>query len=167
MPILFLRCAKSLDFQIEELNKTGRKGKIAAMQCLEILETIRKEGFSGKLLHRKRTKNGEARVEKCVKYDLGTGYRLITIRCGDHLFVPFIGTHDKADLWLEHNKPDDIFKKSTLYTTEKITYEQQKYSSDFKTRANASFSDEYEEILLNRIDDTTLRQVFKGLVEQR
>jgi hypothetical protein len=70
MPILFLRCAKSLDLQIENLYKSGKKGRIAAMQCLEILEAIRKEGFSGKLLSRKRTKNGEARIDKCVKYDL-------------------------------------------------------------------------------------------------
>lgn len=164
MSILFICFAKSLHTQIEGLNRTGKKGKIAAAACLEILEEIRKDGLSGKFLFSKRTKKGEARVDKCIKYDLGNGYRLITILCKDHLFIPFAGTHDKADLWLEHNRLDNIYKKK-LYVIEKIVYEKQKCKNVYETSSVTSFDDEYEEGLLNRIDDDTLRQVFKGLVE--
>jgi hypothetical protein len=164
---LFICFAKSLDIQIEELNRAGKKGRIAAATCLEILEQIRKDGLTGELLFIKRTKKGEARVDKCVKYDLGNGYRLITILCKDHLFIPFAGTHDKADLWLEHNRLDNIYKKKELYMVEKINYEQQQFESVCETSMETSFCDEYEEGLLERIDDDTLRQVFRGLVEQR
>ena len=166
MSTLFLCFAKSLDTQIEELNKAGKQGRIAASTCLDIFEQIRKDGLAGQLLLNKRTKKGEARVDKCVKYDLGNGYRLITILHKDHLFIPFAGTHDKADLWLEHNRLDNIFPKKDMYLVEKIVYEQQHREIVFETTSEASCCDEYEEGLLERIDDDILRQVFKGLVLQ-
>ncbi len=164
MSILFLCCAKSLDFQIEELNKAGKKGKLAATQCQEILEAIRKGQLCGNFLLSKRTTNGEARVDKCIKYDLGNGYRLITIRNKDRLFIPFTGSHDKADLWLEHNRLDDICKKTRLYTVEEIFCHEQECDSKETTLLPKSSYDEYEEDVLSRVDDDMLRQVFRGLV---
>lgn len=165
MPIHNLCCATSLRDQLEELKMAGKKGKIAATRCCEILDSLRKEGISAQYLHLKRTKNGEARVNKCIKYDLGNGYRLITIRCGEHLFIPFVGTHDKADLWLEHNRLGDISGKSGLYDIEKITGAHQETVTTATRPATSSCRDEYEEDLLSRIDDSLLRYVFKGLVE--
>ena len=167
MSTLFLCLAKSLDDQIEYLNKAGRKGKNAVSMCYEIIDTIRADGLSGKLLCCKRTRNGEARFDKCVKYDLGNGYRMITIRHKDHLFIPFLGTHDKVDLWLEHNRLDEIHTKKWLFNVEKLS-QGQPDSEDCATEHEICASvDEYEEGLLGRLDDKTLRDVFRGLVEQR
>ena len=162
MPTLYLCCAKSLNTQLEELSKAGKKGKIAMLRYLEILEAIRTDGLSGDFLMGKRTKRGEARIAKCVKYDLGNGCRLITIRWRDHLFIPFAGSHDKADLWLEHNRLDDIHKKKRLFTREKIVYDAHGDTAAVKVSSLASY-DEYEKNLLSRIDEKTLRQVFPGI----
>jgi len=167
MPILFLCCAKSLNAQLEEMNIAGKKSKNAAEQCLEILDAIRTKGPSAQFLQLKRTRNGEARVEKCIKYDLGNGYRLITIRCRDCLFIPFVGTHDKADLWFEHNRLDYVYDKRALYDMERIADGQHETIDVAETPEQCLRNDEYEEDLFRRIDDTILRQVFKGLMGQR
>lgn len=165
MSVLFLCCAKTLHSQIEDLSKSGKKGKLAAELCLQILEEIRNDGPSGNYLVMKRTKSGEARIDKCVKYDLGAGYRLITIRCKNHLFVPFAGTHDKADLWLQHNRLDDIGKKIRSYEVEKLEHVFKPCSGEPDLPSAGTIQDEYEKKLFSNIDQAMLRQIFKGLVD--
>jgi len=75
--------------------------------------------------------------------------------------------HDKADLWLEHNRLDNIHKKKQLYSIEKISLDAQTDGTVFEASSETAAQDEYEENLRNRIDDNILRQVFRGLVEQR
>ena len=74
--------------------------------------------------------------------------------------------HDKADLWLEHNRLDNIYKKRQLYSIEKISLDAQTDGTVFEASSETAAQDEYEENLRNRIDDNILRQVFRGLVEQ-
>lgn len=50
------------------------------------------------------TNNGESRVKKAVKYDLGHGCRLITVQDSGVIFLCFAGTHDDADEWLEKHR---------------------------------------------------------------
>ena len=47
------------------------------------------------------TKNGESRVKHCVKYDLGGGYRLVTVQTDKVVMLCFAGTHDDTDRWLD------------------------------------------------------------------
>lgn len=54
------------------------------------------------------TKYGEYRIRKCVKYDLGCGYRMITIWRNHDIFVSYVGTHDECDRWLENNRWQDF-----------------------------------------------------------
>jgi len=42
----------------------------------------------------KLTRHGEARIDKCKKFDLVGGYRLVYVREEDHYFFLFAGTHD-------------------------------------------------------------------------
>lgn len=50
------------------------------------------------------TNNGESRIDHCVKYDLGDGYRLVTVQNERFVFLCFCGTHDETDRWLEGHK---------------------------------------------------------------
>ena len=49
------------------------------------------------------TKNGESRIKNCTKYDLGDGYRLVTINAGDVTFFCFAGSHDETENWIRRN----------------------------------------------------------------
>lgn len=62
------------------------------------------------------TNNGETRIKKAVKYDLGGGdaCRLVTIQDAGYIFLCFAGTHDDTDRWLEKNKGLRIRVESDL-----------------------------------------------------
>ncbi len=59
---------------------------------------------AGQLANAKMTNHGESRVKSCVKYDLGDGFRLITVQTKNAIFLCFAGTHDEADKWLDRNR---------------------------------------------------------------
>lgn len=63
MTVLYLCCAKSLDSQVKELVRAGKKGRLAAINCVKILGTFRRKGLADRIFINKRTKCGEARVE--------------------------------------------------------------------------------------------------------
>ena len=52
----------------------------------------------------KRIRHGEARIEKCKKFDLVGGYRLVYIREAQQYYFLFAGTHDDCDHWLTHHR---------------------------------------------------------------
>ncbi|AMY07423.1 ATP-dependent DNA helicase Rep [Luteitalea pratensis] len=47
------------------------------------------------------TNNGESRIKHCVKYELGGGYRLVTVQTDKVVAFCFAGTHDDTDRWLD------------------------------------------------------------------
>jgi hypothetical protein len=51
----------------------------------------------------KTTKHGETRIKNCVKYELGDGYRLITVQSNRIIWLLFCGSHDECDKWLDKN----------------------------------------------------------------
>ena len=52
----------------------------------------------------KKTKHGETRIAKCVKYDLYDFYRLVTIQDGNAITLLFVGNHDDEEAWLDQNR---------------------------------------------------------------
>ena len=50
------------------------------------------------------TNNGERRIKHTIKYDIGGGYRLITIQNDKFCMFCFAGNHDSCEAWLERNK---------------------------------------------------------------
>lgn len=91
---------------------------------------------------------------------------MITIRNKNQLFIPFVGTHDKADLWLENNRLQDFSKNTSSYILEKIFYQKNGCDSG-EVSAQSFVRDEYEESLLNKIDEKTLRHIFRGLIDRQ
>ena len=106
------------------------------------------------------TKYGEKRIKNCRKYDLGCGYRLITLQRGETVFIPFLGSHDECQRWLEKNSRLKAFhagKGSTIHI------EDEKPSpANHKDTENM---DEDDDGFIENLTDKDLRLVFKGLVE--
>lgn len=147
------------------LRKSDQKGVMAAKQTDLILKTMRDNGGNIPLsVSLKRTKNGERRITKCEKYDLGSGYRLITLRDGASLYVTFIGTHDECDLWFKKRRALD-HKDASISYVESIS-SQEASASEPDIISSDESEDGYEKELFSRIDHETLKTVFSGLYQE-
>ena len=145
------------DKQLETINKAGKKGTIAAKEADEIINRLIR-GCDSPAEIGVMTKSGEYRIKKCTKYDLGCGYRLITILDEDCLFVTYIGTHDECNLWLEKNKflqPRADKSRGKIFTVQKPVVD-----SLFVKQQKAKTEDEP---FLQTIDEKYLRIIFSGL----
>lgn len=159
----FLHISRNLDKHLAKFRRTGKKAELAAAKCESILADIRRFGCEAEVVAGKRTRHGEQRISNCVKYDLGGGYRLITIRVDCHLLVLFAGTHDETDQWLEHHRYDDFAPGGASFRSEEIclavTFSPTKQSDSRDTCNTDAFEDE----LQGRLDENLLKEVFQGL----
>jgi len=109
------------------------------------------------------TKYGEKRIKNCRKYDLGCGYRLITLQRGAKVFIPFLGTHDECQRWLQNNSrlKEVSSGKGTL-----LEISRKPPSSAGPAIAGAAdIQEDAEEEVPLEISNRDLRFVFRGLVE--
>ena len=97
------------------------------------------------------------------KYDLGCGYRLITLQRGEKFFVPFLGTHDECRRWLENNSR---LKEFTVGKGKTVCISQKKrppaLPSDDDTAGMQTNVDDED---MPKLSDRELRRVFCGLIE--
>ncbi len=149
--------------------RAGKMGESAAARCERLLDLIRSKGLMAEAVYGKRTKNGEYRISKCIKYDLGGGYRLVTIKDGQSLFVPFVGDHDETDLWLEHHRYDSYHGDDPAYLSEDICPgdQPQEEQLEIEDSREGEVLDPYEEQLLAKVDETMLKSVFHGLFQKQ
>ncbi|MFZ5568993.1 MAG: hypothetical protein ACOZF0_01220 [Thermodesulfobacteriota bacterium] len=89
--------------RLEVIRKNGKKAQIAAQKVDEIIERLCHQGVMFDEVGTV-TKYGEQRLKNCVKYDLGNGYRLITVKHNREIFVLYVGTHDECHRWVENNR---------------------------------------------------------------
>ena len=88
------------------------------------------------------------------------GYRLVYVKEDKHYFFLFAGTHDDCDRWLNNNKhlkpePNDAEMSLMVRQAGAVTL-----SPDH----NAPEGDiDYDEFLMQNIDEKMLRRVFRGL----
>ena len=151
--------------QFQSLAKTDRKGILAAGQTELIIAQFRNFGVETEEIRSKRTRHGELRLKNCRKYDLGGGYRLITLQEGRQLLFACVGSHDDTDLWLERNRSTTIDTELQLGPGE--TIQLYKRSGDGPcppetVRPEGDTIEQYEADLLRRIDEKTLRQIFSS-----
>jgi hypothetical protein len=163
--IQYIYYSNFLPKQLRGLRKTGKKAELAASKCEAILNDITQYGCQCETVLGKRTRNGELRIRNCVKYHLGSGYRLVTIRTGFHLFVCFVGSHNETDQWIERHRFEELAPGDPLYHCEaKVTppdTEETNYYDD--TGMDDIDEDSYENELRARLDESLLKSIFKGL----
>ncbi len=92
-----------LDNHIEDLRRAGKKGRIAAEHAEQVISAMQ-HGGPAAARHLPQTHKGELRLDGCIKYDLGGGYRMLTVKQGKERFILFAGSHDDCDRWIENNR---------------------------------------------------------------
>lgn len=164
-----LHIARALEKQVKCLHKAGKKAEWAVVQYEKLLELIRYEGLQAEAVLGKRTRNGECRINSCIKYDLGNGYRMVTVRVGNHLFVPFIGGHDETDQWLDRHRYDSFAAGDPAYMHETINPESCSDTGDgcLGQQGEEGCDDIYEEHLMERVDEALLKDIFQGLYQTK
>jgi hypothetical protein len=108
------------------------------------------------------TKYGEKRIQHCRKYDLGCGYRLITLQRGETVFMPFLGTHDESHRWLENNSRLKDFNAGAGRMIRVVKKKPMTRLSKTIEKADTVADDSD---LFKHLTDKDLRRVFSGLVE--
>jgi len=150
--------------RIESLKKSGKTGNALARKATRIIKKL----SSGSDLYQldsiaNFTKYGEKRIRNCHKYDLGGGFRLITIHRGEKLFIQFLGTHDECQRWLQKNSQlkEVLTGKGIFIRTPKkdhsVAHPENEDSEDILQ------NDEDE--ITPELSDRDLRRIFCGLVK--
>jgi len=159
----FIYVSKKVETCIEALKKNGKAGTTLANKAKCIIERL----ASGTAQQPKDavgsfTKYGEERIRNCRKYDLGCGYRLITLQRGDTVFIPFLGTHDHCQRWLENNSRLKDFNAGAGRTISVVEKKPAKMISKISERDDI-IADGHD--LFKHYTDKDLRRVFSGLVQ--
>lgn len=152
---------KRFDKELDLLRHQGEKAAIAARRAEEVIAKITEKGWTDLKHVAKLADYGEHRVDWCIKYDIGAGFRLVCFKRGEHLYFSYVGTHDDCHRWLNRNRS----RHNWVRKREAITTVVEKIRS--KTIQNLEVQEEepdYEDLLIAKIDENTLRKVFEGLV---
>jgi len=152
------------DKQLKALGKAEKKGSLAAERAGQIIKYLSAHDRQALAMKNKLTKRGELRVRNCRKYDLGSGYRLITMIMENKLFLFCVGTHDECDRWLNNKrgKSLQLEPENFVFVAENGEVEPQQLLDDSWPEEE---SDEYEEHLLARLSDADLRYIFSGICQ--
>lgn len=161
-----IHIARGLDRLVAELRRSGRKGELAVMQFEMIIGLLKIRGPEAAELVSKRTRHGEWRIRDCIKYDLGSGFRLITIRIEDRLYIPFFGDHDEADLWLDRHRNGGFLPLAAVFREETVAIPVAAVTGSTARDKPADGEDPYEEQLQAKLDESLLKTVFQGLYQR-
>ncbi len=92
---------------IKQMGLLDNAPKIAALRAREIIDALVngvRLPYAGRLSRKK-----DMRMKNMFKFNLGKGYRLVTIKEQDTLYILFVGNHDQCDRWL------DTYSKKKLH----------------------------------------------------
>jgi hypothetical protein len=144
------------------LSRAGKKAALAAEQANDILRKLQTGGLAyveaGAI-----TKHGELRIKGCVKYDLGSGYRLVTLKQEMDLLVLYIGSHDDCHRWIENNRELPVDKIRQRSRAVPVVHSNE-LSSPCE-RKNEMMAGEKSEDFFAEPDDRQLRTIFSGLIQ--
>jgi hypothetical protein len=143
------------------LRQAGKKAVLAADKAKDIIDKLH-SGKSTAADIGSITKHGELRIRGCVKYDLGSGYRLITFKQGHRIYLLYAGTHDDCHRWIENNRELDIDQIKKRYT--KLAVEYGDSISGATGEAKHATAKEEDHDPLADLNEQVLRYIFRGLV---
>jgi exonuclease VII small subunit len=151
-----------LDKQLQALRRSDKRAALAVEKVHEIVGRLQAGSLSladaGST-----TKRGEQRLKGCMKYDLGGGYRLVTLKQKGDLYLLYAGSHDDCHRWLENNRElsfVDIRRRSRRLRVDKLQARAECDDTDNKTTDWKERDDFAQEL-----DDRDLRTVFSGLIQ--
>ncbi|MBI9075971.1 MAG: hypothetical protein JEZ02_11200 [Desulfatibacillum sp.] len=147
--------------QVRTVSRAGKTGARAANKVLGIIDNLvngcaEDFGQLGSL-----TKHGEARIDKCVKYDLGAGYRAVCAWDKESFYVLCVGSHDECDRWIDTNRGLSLNQDLPIGRVIQVR-------QDVPSQSCSAIPRDMEEdhFYPESIDQQTLRKVFCGLCGQ-
>jgi hypothetical protein len=157
------------DRTLGEVRSLGGYGTVVAAKADDFIRLLtgRTGGQGRDRFHF--TRKGEYRIRNCRKVDLGCGYRIVCIQKDHRLVLLFIGTHDDCFRWIERHRTaeydlDGVPEEAWTAVLAVRPAEQPRREPEHDEERLA---EEYEESLIDKIDDAVLRKVFAGLVNGR
>jgi hypothetical protein len=157
---VFIHRAPQFKKCLEKLRRAGGRAALAAERVEEILTTLAaNEGLRPEQVN-KLTSHGERRIDRCQKFDLVGGYRLVYVKEGSQYVFLFAGTHDDCDRWLNNHKA--LKPEGTCASTPRMARQADAGRPASPQRATEGDLD-YDEILMQKIDEKMLRRIFRGL----
>ena len=153
------------DGTLGDLLARGGYGAVAAAKAETFIDLFVGRSGAERRERFRFTRNGEYRIKNCRKVDLGCGYRIICIQKDRRLVLLYIGTHDDCFRWIERHRTaeydlDGIEKEAWTDVVPVLPKASSAADAD-------GLSEQYEESLMKRIDDSVLRKVFSGLIDQK
>jgi hypothetical protein len=151
-----------LDKQLQALSRSDKKAALAVERAHEIVGKLQ-AGSLSLVDAGSTTKRGEQRIKGCIKYDLGSGYRLVTLKQGRDLYLLFAGSHDNCHRWIENNKElpvADIRRRSRRIVVDRSHTQVKCNDTDNKTM-DLNEADHFSQ----ELDDRQLRAIFSGLIQ--
>ena len=150
-----------LDKCLAGLRRSGKKASLAADRADEIISRLRAGIFPPGQVATV-TKHGELRIKGCMKYDLGSGYRLVTLKDGRQIYLLYIGSHDECHRWIENNRdlPLDLIQERSEAVAIKPG-QSRKVSADSEEVLEDISTEDFE--IEEFYDDSELRRIFSGL----
>lgn len=157
-----------INAMMEHLRRLYAKGggfARAAKQVTEIIEKIPedKEVDANQVFGGIRvTKHGEDRIQHCVKYDLTSACRLVTVQDNGVCVFCYLGTHNEADDWIEKNRGFSPLGRKRHSGIEVTVGYASNNIADVKTRVKRS-SDLSSGPLYKRVPERYFERLVKGL----
>ncbi len=150
-----------LDKCLAGLRRSGKKASLAAEKADEIISRLRAGIFPPGQVATV-TKHGELRIKGCMKYDLGSGYRLVTMKDGRKIYLLYVGSHDECHRWIENNRDlplDLIEERCEAIAIRQNSHRQAPNDSETTTTEDTAEAPE----LTPFYQDSELRRIFSGL----
>ena len=154
-------CTTLFERQLKSLRRSDKRGSAAAERAEELMCAIASGQLSDEQILTKRTKNGELRLNNCRKFDLGSGYRLISLRKKGCLCFAFVGTHDACDRWLDKRRTEGMCLNPAQLKPVSVNPEEIP-ESDLPAELLLAEA-EYEAYIASKLDEETIRYLFSGL----
>lgn len=144
---------------LEQMATQDNAPQIAAQRARSIIKAL-VNGVritkAGRLSLRK-----DARFRNLYKFNLGKGFRLISIKENDEIYLMHVGTHDHCDRWLDTNSKKSPHKEPIPIRSYGIS----KKSGTNKKTTRLCPGNEFEAMdFLPEPSQDQLREVFCGLV---
>lgn len=155
-------CTLQFERQLKSLRRSDKRGAAAAVRAEKLICAIASGQMSDEEMLTKQTKNGELRLNNCRKFDLGSGYRLISLRRKDELCFAFVGTHDSCDRWLDKRRAEGVSLDPAQLKLVNDSHE--KIPETDLPAELLQAEAEYEAYIASKLDEETVRYLFSGLL---
>lgn len=145
---------KAFQASLSDLSRAGGERKRRAEKVFAVLGKL-KSGTKA-LDELPKTNHGEGRIKHCVKYDLGGGYRLVTVQTEKMLGFCFAGDHEATEKWLDGHR-GLLVAKNRIGSWEAI-YQSASVDEPIQRPPTGSPT-----LMLERVDETYLNQLLDGV----